>query len=157
MNFRPFGRRVLASLRAAVAGGLAGAAVTLPMQFYQIGTNHLGDLRSLLWSFVMGTCIWFGWALMIAAVGWVVACLPTIVLLRTSWLLRYRRAVIAGSAGVALLALLADIRFWRVFHDDYAFHPWMFSIYCLLLTVYASVTAAVYLRLMAASRLPQQD
>ena len=150
MNYGTVKSRICASLLAVVVGWATSMAVTLPMQVYQIVTNDLGGRRSLLWSLGAGILVWLGWTLMIAAGGWLFACLPAIVFFREEWLLRHRSMIVAGSAVLALTVVIIEMRTWRMFLPEFDFHPWAFFLYTLLLMVFAIVTAAVYLRLAAA-------
>jgi hypothetical protein len=157
MNYRAAGLRIRASGFAIVAGWAAAVVVTLPMQVFQIITNDLDGRRSLLWSLAAGILIWLGWTLWIAAMGWALVCLPAIAILREKWLLRHRRAVTAGSAALALLTAITEFTSWRFFTPAFTFHPWMFSLYALLLTVFAATTAAVYLRAVERIRLSERS
>ncbi len=152
MNFRAIGQRVRASVLAVAAGWATATLLTLPMQFYEIVTNNIYGRRTLLWSLVAGTLIWIGWTLLIAVEAWLLVCLPTIAIVREEWLLRHRGVVIAVSGFVTLVAAFVEINSWRIFSPDFTFHPWMFFLYALLLVVFATVTAATYLRIVGRLR-----
>ena len=140
--------RVRASILAMLAGWLTAFLATMPMQVFQIVQNNLGGLRSLLWSLAAGMYVWLIWTLIIAAGGWLLGCVPAVLVIPEKWLLRRRRWVLAASAIMACAAVMTLTRTWRFFSPDYTFHPWLFSLYTLLLLVFAVVTAAAYLRLI---------
>ncbi len=147
------GARIRASVVAALAGWAAAMAATLPMQFYKIYADRFGDLRSLLWSLGAGMLVWLAWTLAIAAVAWLIVCLPVIAVVREAWLLRHRRAVVASAGALGCAAVMAMTGTWKVFTPEYSFHPRLFTLYTLLLTVFASIASWVYLRLVAGIRL----
>jgi hypothetical protein len=149
MSASSVGEKFWASIVAAAAGWLATVAATMPMQIYEICTNALGGLRPLLWSLGAGTLIWCIWTFIIAAGAWLLGGMPVALVVPEEWLLRHRWQAIAIGGVLAWLVVLVRFEVWDLLRPDHAFSPWLFTLYSLLLVVFAVATAAVYLRLRA--------
>jgi hypothetical protein len=104
----------------------------------------------LLRSLAEGTLIWALWTLAVAAGGWLFGLIPVILLAPESWLLRYRRTSLVLAGLFAWIAILVEFQVWKLVLPYYTLGVRMFTLYSLLLVVYATVSAAVYLRLIAA-------
>ena len=155
------GRERLARFRASVVAAGTGWAVamvvTLPLALLKVwtewvGTNSLGGWRPLLWSLGAGTVIWFVWTLAIVLGAWLLGALPAIALVREDWLLRHKGRVVLVSAVLAELAVLVKFQFWRWLLPEYYLDARLFALYSLLLVVFATTTAAVYLQSMGRRR-----
>jgi hypothetical protein len=150
MRLRHLGERMLPSLIAVLAGWAAALIVTLPMQIAKIAANSFGGPVVLLRSLAEGTLIWALWTLAVAAGGWLFGLIPVILLAPESWLLRYRRTSLVLAGLFAWIAILVEFQVWKLVLPYYTLGVRMFTLYSLLLVVYATVSAAVYLRLIAA-------
>ena len=133
---------------AALAGWIAAYCVTLPMQLVQIERNTTGGRSVLVKSFAIGMLVWAIWTFAIFSIGWLCGCLPAALLLEGNWLVAYRRAAIGISAAVGWSVVLVEFRMWHLFGPEPYMNWWLFSLYSFLLTVFAAVTAAVYVRLL---------
>jgi len=155
MNLRHIGTRLRSAVIAAIGGWLAAFAVTLPMQLLGIYHRADGDLRGMGISLIMGALIWVAWSL--AVVGAILCCggLPILVIVREQWLLAHRRRAVALAGFGGWVAVLAEFQVWRLVVPDHLLNYWLFSLYSLLFIVFASVTAALYLRFVSRMRLAQ--
>jgi hypothetical protein len=140
--------RVAASAIAVAAGWAAAAAVTLPMQWFRMCGNADGGLRPMPYSLAAGALVWLGWTLAIACGAWALAGLPAAVLLPHSWLAQHRRWFVAASASLAWVVVLIRFETWKLLIPGHGLSPWLFSLYSLLLVVFAWVTAVAYPRLL---------
>ena len=149
MNLRHLGTRIRPSLLSVAAGWAAATAVTLPMQFAKIAANAFGGPAAWLLSLAEGAMIWSAWALAIAAGGWLFGLIPVIALVPEKWLLRQPRTSIAVAAVFGWVAVLVEFQVWKLLQPYGSIAVRAFILYTLLLVVFVSVSAAVYLRLIA--------
>jgi len=149
MNLRHLGMRLRPSLKAVLAGWAAAIVATFPMEVAKIVANNFGGAAVLLRSLVEGAVIWGLWGLSIAAGGWLFGLIPLILLVPESWLLRHRGASLATAAFLGWMVVLIKFKIWRLLLPYESVSPRIFTLYSLLLVVYATVSAAVYLRLVA--------
>jgi hypothetical protein len=154
MNLRRAASRLGPSLIAVAAGWAAAMAVTMPFQVQKIVVSNVGDFGALLLSLAEGTGIWGAWALAIAAGGWLFGLVPVILFVPEGWLLGHPRISIGLAALLGWIVVLAQFQVWRLFEPYHSLAVRMFIIYSLLLTVYTSFSALVYLRLMASRSEP---
>jgi hypothetical protein len=150
MRLRHLSDRIRPSLIAVLAGWAAAAIVTLPMQIAKILANTFGSPMVLLRSIAEGTFVWALWSLAIAAGGWAFGLLPVILLVSESWLLLHRRNSLILASILAWMVVLIEFHVWDIVYPYYTLPVRMFTLYSLLLVIYATVSAAVYLRLTAA-------
>jgi hypothetical protein len=148
MRLRQATRRMRPSLLAVAAGWAAAIAATMPMQWVKIIADAYGGLAVLLLSLSQGTLIWGVWSLAIAAGGWLFGLVPVILFVPESWLLGHRRKSIAIAAILGWTVVLAKFEIWKLVLPYHTLALRMFVLYSLLLTVFAAVSAAVYLRLI---------
>lgn len=153
MNGRERFARLQVSLVAASAGWLAAIIVTLPMVLFDVWTKDLGGWRSLAWSLAAGAWVWLAWTVPIAFGAWLLGALPAIALVREDWLLRHKRLAALLSAALAELVVLARFEVWRWLDPLYYPGWWLFSLYSLLLAVFAASAAGTYLRAVGHGRL----
>jgi hypothetical protein len=144
--------RLWASILAFGIGWGAAMVVTLPMALFKVWTNALGGWGPLLWSLGAGAAVWLLWTLAITAGAFLFGALPAIMFVREEWLLRYKGRVMAISAALAMLVVLIRFQFWLFVLPEYYFEPWLFTLYSLLLGVFAPTAAAAYLRLIGRRR-----
>jgi hypothetical protein len=154
MNLRHLGARIRPSLLSMAAGWAAATAVTLPVQFAKIVANAFGGPAALLLSLAEGTMIWSAWALAIAAGGWLFGLIPVIALVPDKWLLRHPRTSIAVAAALGWVVVLVEFQVWTLLLPYHWLARRAFVLYTLLLVVFASVSAAVYLRLITPKAYP---
>ena len=119
------------------------------MQFVKIAVNAYRRSRGSAPVSGRGALIWGAWALAIAAGGWLFGLVPVIVLVPENWLLRHPRRSIAIAAAFGWIVVLVKFEVWKLLLPYHSLAVRMFTLYSLLLVVYATVSAAVYLRLIA--------
>jgi hypothetical protein len=149
MRLRHLGSRIVPSLIAVLVGWAAAMLATLPMQFVKIQASTFGGPTVLHLSLAEGTLIWGLWCLAIAAGGWLFGLVPVILLVPENWLLRHRRSSLTFAATFSWIAVLVEFEAWKSLLPYYHLAVRMFTLYSLVLVVYATVSAAVYLRLIA--------
>jgi hypothetical protein len=152
MKLRHLRARLLPSLKAVLAGWAAAMVVTFPMQIAKIVANSFGGPAVLLLSLAEGGVIWGLWGLALAAGGWLFGFLPVILLVPENWLLRHLRTSSALAAVVGWIVVLAEFQVWKLLLPGHHMALRMFTLYSLLFVVYATVSAFVYLRLIALER-----
>ncbi len=149
MRLRHLGSRIVPSLIAVLFGWAAAMVATLPMQFVKIRASAFGGPAVLRLSLAEGTLVWGLWCLGIAAGGWLFGLVPVIMLVPEDWLLRHRFSSLALAATLSWIAVLVEFEAWKALLPYYHLAVRMFTLYSLVLVVYATVSAAVYLRLIA--------
>jgi hypothetical protein len=149
MRLHHLGTRIRPSLIAGLAGWAAAMAVTLPMQFAKIVANSFGGPMVLLLSLAEGTLIWGSWSLEVAVGGWLFGLIPVILLVPENWLLGHLRASLALAAVLGWTVVLDEFEVWKLVLPYNTLGVRMFTLYSLLLVVYTTVSAAVYLRLIS--------
>jgi hypothetical protein len=143
------GSRVRASLLAAAAGWAAAMAATLPIQFAKIAVNATGAPWDLLWSLAAGAMTWGAWSIAIGAGAWFLEFVSLIMVIPERWLLRHPRWAVVAAGICGWLAVLIKFEVWRLLQPYHYLAVRMFSLYSILLIVFTSVSAGVYLRLIA--------
>jgi hypothetical protein len=154
MNLRDLGTRIRPSLLSVAAGWAVATAVTLPVQFAKIAGSAFGGPAAWLLSMAEGAMIWSAWALVIAAGGWLFGLIPVIALVPEKWLLRHPRTSIASAAALGWTVVLVEFEVWKLLLPYHWLARRAFILYTLLLVVFASVSAAVYLRLIVPKAYP---
>jgi hypothetical protein len=149
MNLRHLGTRIRPSLLSVAAGWAVATAVTLPMQFAKIAGSAFGGPAVWLLSQAEGAMIWSAWALAIAAGGWLFGLIPIIALVPEKWLLRHLQTSIVVAAALGWVVVLVEFQVWKLLLPYHWLPVRAFILYTLLLVVFASVSATVYLRLIA--------
>jgi len=117
------------------------------MQFTKIANNATGGPASLALSCAEGTVVWGLWTLAVAAGGWLFGLLPVIAIVPESWLIQHSRAAIAIASSVGWIVVLVEFKVWKLVLPYHSLGVRAFVLYTTLLVVYASVSAAIYLRL----------
>ena len=154
MNLRHLGTRIGPSLLSVAAGWAAATAITMPVQFAKISANAFGGPAVWLLSLAEGAMIWSVWALAIAAGGWLFGLVPVIALVPEKWLLRHPRTSIAMAAALGWVVVLVEFQVWKLLQPYHSLGVRAFIVYTLLLVVFASVSAAVYIRLIVPKAYP---
>lgn len=154
MNLRHLGSRIRPSLFSVAAGWAVAAAVTMPVQFAKIAGSAYGGPAAWLLSQAEAAMIWSAWALAIAAGGWLFGLIPVIALVPERWLLRHPQTSIAVAAALGWGVVLVEFQVWQLLLPYHWLAVRAFILYTLLLVVFASVSAAVYLRLIAPKACP---
>jgi hypothetical protein len=152
MKLRRWGSRIQPSLEATLAGWAAAMVATLPMQIAKIVANSFGGPGVLMWSLAEGIAIWSLWGLAIAAGGWLFGLVPVILLVSEDWMLRHLRTSVVLAALFGWMVVLVQFQVWKLLRPYHTSEGRMFYLYSLLLVVYATVSALVYLRLIAVKR-----
>jgi hypothetical protein len=150
MTLRHLRTRIGPSLIAVLAGWAAALVATLPMQIAKIWANGFGGPAILRLSLAEGTLIWTLWSLAVAAGGWLFGLVPIILLVSENWLLRHLRTSLALAAIFGWMVVLVEFQVWWLVLPYRTLAVRLFILYSLLLVVYTAVSAAVYLRLIAA-------
>jgi hypothetical protein len=146
--------RLPLSLIAVATGWAASMVVTLPVQYAKIAVNATGGAASFFWSLAEGTMVWGIWSLAVAAGGWLFGLVPVIAIVPESWLLRHPRSAIAVAALLGWIVVLVEFRVWELVLPYHSLGVRAFVLYSSLLVVYASVSAAVYVRLIVPKASP---
>ncbi len=154
MNLRHLARRIRPSVLSVAAGWAAATAVTMPVQFAKISANAFGGPAVWLLSLAEGAMIWSAWALVIAAGGWLFGLIPVIALVPEKWLLRHPQSSIAVAAALGWVVVLVEFQVWKLLLPYHWLDRRAFILYTVLLVVFASVSAAVYIRLIVRKAYP---
>ncbi len=141
--------RIRPSLIAVAVGWAAATAITLPMQFEKILVSSTGGPGPLLQSLAEGTLVWILWTLAIAAGGWLFGLIPVIAMVPENWLRSHPRRSIAIAAVFGWIVVIASFEVWKLLLPYHTLAVRLFTLYSLLLVVFATVAAAVYLCLIA--------
>jgi hypothetical protein len=149
MTLRHLGTRIRLSLIAVVAGWAAAMVATLPMQFAKTVANTFGGPEVLLLSLVEGTIIWGLWGLAIAAGGWLFGLIPVILVVPEVWLVKHIRGTLTLAAILSWMVVLDKFEVWQLLLPNNTLALRLFTLYSLMLVIYATVSVAVYLRLIA--------
>ena len=121
--------RMVKSVRAAVAGWLAAAAATSPMQVISMHGNLGHDPRLFAETVAMGLPIWFLWTFGIAAIAWLLGCVPLAALASADFLHRHRRLVLILAAGAGWNAVLVKFKIRSLFGPEPYMNFWVFWLY----------------------------
>lgn len=129
-------------------GWLIAAVVTMPFQVLELAQNAGGDMRLLVGSLGIGLTIWVVWTLAISLVGLLGIGAPIAIWTPPRLLLRHKRRVIACSLAAAMLTTSIKFHIWKVFKSDPYYDAQLFVVYSVFATVFAGVTAWLYLRML---------
>ncbi len=130
------------------AGWLTAAIVTVPFQILELAQNAGGDTRLLADSIGIGLTIWAIWSLAICIVGILGAGVPIAIWTPPHVLLRHRRRVIGCSLAAGVLVSAIKFHIWKVFKSDPYYDAQLFVVYGVFASVFAGVTAWLYLKLL---------
>ncbi len=129
-------------------GWLIAAAVTMPFQVLELAQNAGGDTRLLAATLGIGLTIWLVWTLAISVTTILGVGVPIAIWTPPFVLLRHRRGVIASSLGTAVLTTSIKFHIWKWFEPDPFYDAPLFVLYGVFSTVFAGVTAWLYLRML---------
>jgi len=149
MRLRRLATRMRRSLVAVLAGWAATFVATLPMQIAKIMASSFGGPTVLLLSLAEGALIWALWCIIVAAGGWLFGLIPIVLLIPEDWLLRYPRTSLTLAAVLGWIVVLIEFEVWKLLRPYNYLAVREFILFSILLVVYTTVSAAVYLRLIA--------
>ena len=143
---------VRARLRWVALSGLVGwviaTVVTMPFQILELVQNAGGDMRLLAGTLGIGLTIWVVWTLAISTATILGVGAPIAIWTPPQVLLQHKRGVVASSLAAAALTTSIKFHIWKVFEPDPFYDAPLFVIYGVFSTVFAGVTAWLYLRML---------
>lgn len=120
MNSFSWTTRLKYGVLAAVAGWLAGWAVSFPFEFSLAWRYVDGNARQLPVSLAKGMVVWAGFSLFMAMAGFLPLVLPTVLLVPPRWIVRWRWILIPAAP---LTAFGAIERRMGLLNRYYFLHP----------------------------------
>lgn len=143
-----YARRVGYAALSGLAGWLAAQVITLPVHLITAVRDSEGQARLFVQTLSYGLLAWAGWTLLLASVGWLLAALPLVLLVRPCLLVKARHWLMAIAIAIAAAAVASQLKGFR---DPAGVSPWqrfalMLPYGCFGLT-YGAVTAATYIQL----------